>query len=52
MDLPETVCDGCVLLHIHREIQEILIFTAYLRGENERNCYYLSYIYEQICLNI
>ena len=29
--LPETVCNRGVLLHIHRKIQKVLVFTAYLR---------------------
>lgn len=31
--LPETVCDGSVLLHIDRQIQEVLVFTAHLQTQ-------------------
>lgn len=28
--LPETVCDGGVLLNIYRQVQEVFVFTAHL----------------------
>lgn len=31
--LPEAVRDGGVLLHVHRQIQEVLVFTAHLQME-------------------
>lgn len=34
-NLPETVCYWCVLLHIHRKIQKILIFAAHLSEKEE-----------------
>lgn len=33
---PEAVCDGRVLFHVHREIQEILVFAAHLSEEEEK----------------
>lgn len=31
--LPETVCDGSVLLHVYRQIQEVLVFAANLQTD-------------------
>lgn len=36
--LPETVCDGSVLLHIHWQIKEVLIFTAHLPEQEVMAC--------------
>lgn len=35
--VPETVSDGGVLLHVHRQIQEVLVFTAHLQHGRERS---------------
>lgn len=45
--LPETVCDGGVLLHVHRQIQEVLIFTAHLQCM-ERSLFMTHFV----CLHI
>lgn len=34
MWLPETMCDGGILLYINRKVQKVLILAAYLRKAN------------------
>lgn len=33
VNLPEAVCDGGILFYIHRKVQKVLIFAAYLKRD-------------------
>lgn len=47
--VPETVSDGGVLLHIHRQIQEVLVFTAHLQHKREHSGYCELFYSEDKC---